>query len=205
MSSQSQSLQGLGVGPVVISITSTVDVRLSATVSLLPSATTTLIIAVTHTPSTVASAPKATHGPSATLIGAVLGGIMFFLVFLIIMLLRSRRNAALFFTQTETHAGSRSWHALGRIFHTRPPTDTTPFRPSEAETGAGRGAVDLNHKQDMASHALPVPVTPPPAMPARSEPGQVSDGHSVHQSVTSEDQLPSYKTVGTPSEDTPLI
>ncbi|KAF8512908.1 hypothetical protein JB92DRAFT_3116787 [Gautieria morchelliformis] len=119
MSSQSQPLQGLGVGPVVISITSTVDVWLSATVSLLPSATTTLIIAVTHTPSMVASAPKATHDPSATLIGAVLGGIMFFLVcFILMLLLRSRRNEALLSTQTETHADSQGWDALGRIFHT---------------------------------------------------------------------------------------
>ncbi|KAF8512909.1 hypothetical protein JB92DRAFT_2926125 [Gautieria morchelliformis] len=189
----------------------TLHISESSTGSLLPSATasTTLHISessaglvppseTASTSTTIASAPQATHGPSSALIGAVLGGIMFFLVCLIIMLLRSRRNAALLSTQTETHADSRRWDALGRIFHTRPPTDTTPFRLSEAETGAGRGPTDLNQKQDMASHALLL-VTQPSAMPA-------SDGLSIHQSVMSEDQLPSYRTaVGTPSEVTPSI
>ncbi|KAF8512905.1 hypothetical protein JB92DRAFT_2926095, partial [Gautieria morchelliformis] len=130
---------------------------------------------------------------------------MFFLVCLILTLLLShRRNAALLSTQTETRTGSRRWDALDRLFHTRPLVDTTPFSLSEAETSAGRGPADLNQKQDMASHALPALVTQPPAMPARSEPGELSDGHSVDQSVMSEDQLPAYKTVGSPSEDTPL-
>ncbi|KAF8481361.1 hypothetical protein JB92DRAFT_3039017 [Gautieria morchelliformis] len=148
-----------------------------------------------HTPaSTIASAPQASHGSSAILIGAVLGGIMFFLVCLILMLLlRSRRTAALLSTQTETHTSSRRWDALDRIFHTRHPADTTPFRLSEAEMGAGRGPTDLNQKHEMASQALP-PVTQPLAMPAQS-PGQITDDHSVHQSVMTEDQLPSYSTI----------
>ncbi|KAF8512910.1 hypothetical protein JB92DRAFT_3143616 [Gautieria morchelliformis] len=212
--------------PQPVSSTPMVPISVSLTGSLVPTATTPLISLpavsgsthtstttsapqATHTAtSTSASAPQASHSSSAILIGAVVGGITFFLVCLILMLLlRRRHNAALLSTQTETHTGTRRWHALGRIFHTQPPADTTPFRLSEAETGAGRGAPDLNQKQGIASHALPL-VTQLSAIPARSAPGQASDGLPVNQSVMSEDQLPSYSTierVGAPSRDTPLI
>ncbi|KAF8512922.1 hypothetical protein JB92DRAFT_3168832 [Gautieria morchelliformis] len=165
----------------------------------IPSAITTLIAspAVTHTPSTIASAPEDTYGPSATLVIAILGGIIFFLVGLILMLLRRRRNAALLSTQTETRTGRRRWDVLHRIFHTRLPADTTPFRLSKAGTGAERGPTDLKQKQGVATHALPAFVTHASAMPARPGPlhWQISYDLSIHRSVMSEDRLPSYHTI----------
>ncbi|KAF8512921.1 hypothetical protein JB92DRAFT_258817 [Gautieria morchelliformis] len=179
--------------------TSTIASALQATRT--PTFTIASAPQTTHTPtSTIVSAPQASHGSSAILIGAVLGGIVFFLVCLIpVFLLRRRRNAALLSTQTETRTGSRRWDALHRIFYTRPPAVTTPFHLSGAETSAGRGATDLNHKQDMASHALPAFVIHSSAMPARYGLGQVSDDLSVHQSVMSEEQLPSYSSIQRPA------
>jgi hypothetical protein len=153
--------------------------------------TVTVTTPSTSTTASAAATPQATHGPSAVLIGAVVGGIVSLLIvsLIIVLLLKRRRNAALLSTQTETHTGSR---ILDRIFHTRPPADTTPFHIFEAETGVGRDPTDLNRKQGMTSHGEPALVTQPSAsaMPAES-PVRLSANLSIHQS---EGQPPSYIT-----------